>query len=154
MSKFAIVGVLGMLAIAMIGAGAGVVEYNIGFANSMRAFLSVALLAASLFVALASRFAEADKKMAYGTIGALTDIGSTARLHKERKESAGQGSDCRQAFRPLNDPQPHPRGETAPRGRLVDGSMCVAPNSDIHKQKPRRILAGALFDPDGLRQRD
>jgi hypothetical protein len=69
MSKFAVIAVIGLLFMSALGAAA--VEWSIGFANSMRAFISVALLTASLFVVLSKRYLEKDRNWAYGTIGAL-----------------------------------------------------------------------------------
>jgi hypothetical protein len=69
MSNFAIVAIIGMMALA--GASSLAVEFTIGFEKSMQALISVVLLGASLFVILSKTYADKDRNWAYGTLGAL-----------------------------------------------------------------------------------
>jgi hypothetical protein len=70
MSKFAIIGVWGMFTLSILSRG--LIDFSIGYKNSMLAFISLLLFVYSLFVVLSTRYEPKDKNWAYGTIGALT----------------------------------------------------------------------------------
>jgi len=70
MSKFAILAIVGMLALAATS-GFAALEWSIGFQKSMQALISLALLGTSLIVIVSKTYADNDRNWAYGTVGAL-----------------------------------------------------------------------------------
>jgi hypothetical protein len=70
MSKFAIIAIVGMLALAATSGIAGLESY-IGLQKSVQALISLVLLGTSLIVIFSKTYADKDRNWAYGTVGAL-----------------------------------------------------------------------------------
>ena len=70
MSKFAIVAIVGMLALAATS-GVAALEWSILFQRSIQALISLVLLGTSLIVFVSKNYAHTDRNWAYGTVGAL-----------------------------------------------------------------------------------